>query len=106
MNNFTKWWEWMKIFLEILYSVSPNEKEARRAAGLSEKRCKTLEKKTGVRFVKPIRKFWGLKAWPEHFIRFLNEHAKFRGRPPTLQPPPPPPSPPPPRRPEPGTIRW
>ena len=23
MNIFTRWWEWMKIFLEILYSISP-----------------------------------------------------------------------------------
>jgi hypothetical protein len=97
--------EFLRILLEIAYEHAPDMKTAIKAIGLTFKRAKTLEKQCGVRFSKPVRKFWDMRPMPHYLECFIEAHKNRHKRDYTSNPPPPP-KPPPPRRPEPGTIRW
>jgi hypothetical protein len=76
--------------LEIAYEHAPDMKTVIKAIGLTFKQAKTLEKRTGVGFSKPIRKFWGMRPMPHYLEWFIEAHKKRRQRDYTSHSPPPP----------------
>jgi hypothetical protein len=81
-------WKWIAIYFRMLLSNAPNKKEAARAAGISEEKLNNGMRRTGVPFVLPLRRFFGMRPMPEFLVRFLDEAEKYYQA--SLTPPPPP----------------
>jgi hypothetical protein len=67
----------VKIYLKQILPCAPRKHDAALAAGISDEKLVTHEKRTGVFFHKPIRKFFGMRPMPDHMVRFLEEDQKY-----------------------------
>jgi len=96
--NAPRWptfWEWIGIYLRLLFRHAPNRKEAARIAQMSDEKLKSHQEKTKVQFINPLRRFYEMRTMPECLRQFLEAVDKsFPPAPPPPAPPPPPPSPP------------
>src|SRR4051794_22594745 len=70
-------WDWVKIYLRQILSCAPRKHDAARAAGISDEKLVTHERRTGVYFCKPIRKFFRMKPMPDHMVRFIEEDEQY-----------------------------
>jgi hypothetical protein len=99
----------LKIYYALALRAAPSQRKAAQYAGVSDEKLTEDMERLGLEFVKPVRKFWGMKALPDYVVVFLERILKEFGPSFTELPPKPPPrrrSSPQPRRrrPEPGTT--
>lgn len=94
-------WEWVRLYFKLLLTHAPNKKEAGKAAKISDEKLNNNMRKTGVPFIMPFRRFFGMRAMPEFLIRFIDDVEKFYAA--ATPPLPPPPIAPRKRRSEPAT---
>ena len=70
-------WEWVGYYFKLLLTHAPDKKTACNAAKISEEKLNHDMEKTGVPFIVPFRRFFGMKAMPEFVARFIDEVEKF-----------------------------
>jgi hypothetical protein len=70
-------WKWIGIYLRVLLSRSPTIDKARKTAGVSDEAFLTARRKTGVRWLKPLFRFYEVRPMPEFMCRFLDEVEQY-----------------------------
>jgi len=99
-------WKWISIYLQLLLTHAPSIRSARETADVTDEAFLSARRKTGVRWLKPLRRYYEMRPMPEFLSQFLDAVEKYCGPSPS-KPPPPPSTPAPPmlrsRSPEPLT---
>jgi hypothetical protein len=80
----------LKIYYALTLRAAPSQRKAAQYAGISDEKLTEDMERLGLKFLKPVRQFWGMKAFPDYVVHFLDRVLKEFGPSFTELPPKPP----------------
>lgn len=70
-------WEWIAVYLRLLLAHAPTLKKARETATVTDEAFLSVRQKTGVRWLKPLRRFYEVGPMPKFMGQFLDAAEKY-----------------------------